>query len=94
MKKITKFFSALLALLAVGLITVSLVACSSGDDSDSGSGNGAVVLCHETYDTTAAAIEKIAPYAKQKGWQIAAIGDMYKAKGKSIPGGQEIKKVY
>ena len=40
MKKITKFFSALLALLAVGLITVSLVACSSGDDSDSGSGNG------------------------------------------------------
>jgi peptidoglycan/xylan/chitin deacetylase (PgdA/CDA1 family) len=61
---------------------------------DSGSGNGAVVLCHETYDTTAAAIEKIAPYAKQKGWQIAAIGDMYKAKGKSIPGGQEIKKVY
>lgn len=37
MKKITKFFSALLALLAVGLITVSLVACSSGDDSDSGS---------------------------------------------------------
>jgi len=61
---------------------------------DSGSGNGAVVLCHETYDTTATAIEKIAPYAKQKGWQIAAIGDMYKAKGKSIPGGQEIKKVY
>ena len=40
MKKITKFFSALLALLAVGLITVSLVACSSGDDSDSGNGNG------------------------------------------------------
>lgn len=29
MKKITKFFSALLALLAVGLITVSLVACSA-----------------------------------------------------------------
>lgn len=43
MKKITKFFSALLALLAVGLITVSLVACSSGDDSkveaDSGKDN-------------------------------------------------------
>ncbi|MBR1721550.1 MAG: hypothetical protein IJ727_03545 [Treponema sp.] len=37
MKNITKFFSALLALLAVGLITVSVVACSSGDDSDSGS---------------------------------------------------------
>jgi hypothetical protein len=40
MKKLKKIFSALLALLAVGLITVSLVACSSGDDSDSGSGNG------------------------------------------------------
>lgn len=40
MKKITKFFSALLALLAVGLITVSLVACSSGDDSSSDGGNG------------------------------------------------------
>ena len=61
---------------------------------DSGSGNGAVVLCHETYDTTAAAIEKFAPYAKSKGWQIASIGEMYAAKGKSIPGGQEIKKVY
>ena len=61
---------------------------------DSGSGNGAVVLCHETYDTTAAAIEKFAPYAKSKGWQIASIGEMYAANGKSIPGGQEIKKVY
>ena len=61
---------------------------------DSGSGNGAVVLCHETYDTTAAAIEEGAPYIKAKGWQIASIGEMYAAKGKSIPGGQEIKRVY
>ena len=55
--------------------------------------DGAVVLCHETYDTTAAAIEELAPYIKAKGWQIATISEMYAAKGKSIPTGQVIKRV-
>jgi len=59
-----------------------------------GSGNGAVVLCHETYDTTAAAIEELAPYIKAQGWQIATMSEMYAAKGKSIPGGQLITRVY
>ncbi|MGB4092524.1 MAG: endo-1,4-beta-xylanase [Ruminococcus flavefaciens] len=59
-----------------------------------GSANGAVVLCHETYDTTAAAIEELAPYIKAQGWQIATMSEMYAAKGKSIPGGQLITRVY
>ena len=61
---------------------------------EDGSADGAVVLCHETYDTTAAAIEELAPYIKAKGWQIATISEMYAAKGNSIPTGQVIKRVY
>jgi peptidoglycan/xylan/chitin deacetylase (PgdA/CDA1 family) len=58
-----------------------------------GSGNGAVVLCHETKDKTAAAIEQLAPYIKEQGWQIVTISEMFEAKGKSIPYGQIITRV-
>jgi endo-1,4-beta-xylanase len=58
-----------------------------------GSGNGAVVLCHETYSKTAAAIEELAPYIKAQGWQIVTISEMFEAKGKSIPYGQIITRV-
>lgn len=55
-----------------------------------GSGNGAVVLCHETYSKTAQAIVELAPYIKAQGWQIVTISEMFEAKGKSIPYGQII----
>jgi len=58
-----------------------------------GSGNGAVVLCHETYSKTAAAIEELAPYIKAQGWQIVTITEMFEAKGKAIPYGQIITRV-
>ena len=58
-----------------------------------GSGNGAVVLCHETKDKTVAAIQELAPYIKAQGWQIVTISEMYAAKGKSIPYGQIITRV-
>lgn len=54
----------------------------------SGSGDGAIVLCHETYASTAAAIEELAPYCKAQGWQIVSISEMFAAKGKTLNGGQ------
>ncbi len=53
-----------------------------------GSADGAIILAHETYASTAAAIEELAPYAKAQGWQIVTISDMYAAKGKALTGGQ------
>ncbi len=58
-----------------------------------GSANGAIVLCHETYDATAGAIEELAPYCKSQGWQIVTISEMFAAKGKKINGGQVYTKV-
>jgi peptidoglycan/xylan/chitin deacetylase (PgdA/CDA1 family) len=59
---------------------------------NNGSANGAIILCHETYATTAAAIEEIAPYAKAQGWQIVSISEMFAAKGKTLNGGQIYQK--
>ncbi len=53
-----------------------------------GSLNGSIVLCHETYETTAAAIEELAPYLKEQGWQIVTVSEMFEAKGKQLNGGQ------
>ena len=58
------------------------------DAMSNGSANGAIVLCHETYETTAAAIEELAPYIKSQGWQIVTISEMFEAKGKQLKGGQ------
>ena len=58
-----------------------------------GSGNGAVVLCHETKDKTAQAMVELAPYIKAQGWQIVTISEMFAAKGKAIPYGQIITRV-
>ena len=51
---------------------------------NNGTADGAIVLCHETYQTTAAAIEELAPYLKSIGWKIDTISNMFSAKGKSI----------
>ncbi len=53
-----------------------------------GSLNGSIVLCHETYEATAAAIEELAPYLKEQGWQIVTVSEMFEAKGKQLNGGQ------
>lgn len=47
--------------------------------------NGSIVLCHETM---AAAIEELAPYLKEQGWQIVTVSEMFEAKGKQLNGGQ------
>jgi peptidoglycan/xylan/chitin deacetylase (PgdA/CDA1 family) len=53
-----------------------------------GSLEGAIVLCHETYATTAAAMEEVLPWLAQNGYQNVNISDMAKAHGKSLAGGQ------
>jgi len=55
---------------------------------NNGSLDGAIVLCHETYDNTATAMENVLPWLKSKGYQVVTISDMFKAKGKSLNGGQ------
>ncbi len=46
-----------------------------------------IVLMHETYATTAEAIEYLAPYMKEQGWQIVTISEMFKANGKKLYNG-------
>lgn len=57
-----------------------------------GSADGAIILCHETYDSTLAAMEEIAPYAKAQGWQIVSISEMFEARGQQLNGGQIYQK--
>ncbi|WP_295090630.1 glycoside hydrolase family 11 protein [Ruminococcus sp.] len=53
-----------------------------------GSLEGAIVLCHENYQTTAAAMEEVLPWLAQNGYQNVNITDMAKAHGKTLAGGQ------
>lgn len=53
-----------------------------------GSLNNAIVLCHETYDSTAEAIEYLCPYLKSQGWQIVTVSELFAVNGKELNGGQ------
>lgn len=53
-----------------------------------GSLRNQVVLMHETYDTTAQAMEYLAPYMKEQGWQIVTVSEMFKANGKDMKNGE------
>lgn len=59
---------------------------------DNGSLDGAIVLAHETYSTTAEAIEYLAPYLKEEGWQIVSISEMFAVKNQELNGGQIYRK--
>ena len=54
---------------------------------NNGTLDNAIVLCHETYDTTASAMEELAPYLKEQGWQIVTISEMFAVNGKELKGG-------
>ena len=54
---------------------------------DNGTLKNSIVLCHETYDSTAEAMEYLAPYLKSKGWQIVSISEMFAVNGKELEGG-------
>lgn len=50
--------------------------------------DNAIVLCHETYDSTAEAMEYLCPYLKSQGWQIVTISELFAVNGKEMNGGQ------
>ncbi len=49
--------------------------------------NGQVVLMHETYNTTAEAMEILCPYFKENGWQVVTVSEMFKVNGKDMYAG-------
>ena len=53
-----------------------------------GSLEGAIVLCHENYQSTAQAMEEVLPWLAQNGYQNVNISDMAAAHGKTLAGGQ------
>lgn len=54
---------------------------------NNGTLNGQVVLVHENYETTAQAMEYLAPYMKSQGWQIVTVSEMFKANDKVMYNG-------
>lgn len=50
--------------------------------------DNAIVLCHETYDSTATAMEYLCPYLQSQGWQIVTISEMFAVNGQTLNGGQ------
>lgn len=53
-----------------------------------GSLKNAIVLAHENYPATAAAMEEFLPILKAKGWQVVTISEMFAVNGKTLNGGQ------
>ena len=50
--------------------------------------DGAIVLMHETYTTTAEAMEILIPQLVAEGWQIVSVSELFKAKGQELKDGQ------
>lgn len=57
-------------------------------DMNNGTLDNSIVLCHETYASTAEAMEYLCPYLKSQGWQIVTISEMFAVNGKELNGGQ------
>lgn len=49
--------------------------------------DGAIVLMHETYNTTAEAMETLIPQLVEDGWQIVSVSELFKAKGLELDDG-------
>lgn len=50
--------------------------------------DGAIVLLHETYATTAEAMELLIPQLVAEGWQIVSVSELFKARGLEMKDGQ------
>ena len=50
--------------------------------------DGAIVLMHENYTSTAAAVETLVPQLVAEGWQIVSVSELFKAKGLDLLDGQ------
>ncbi|MBR3268950.1 MAG: polysaccharide deacetylase family protein [Oscillospiraceae bacterium] len=53
-----------------------------------GSLNGQVVLMHETYDTTATAVEQLCPWLAQNGYVVCTVSEMFKYNNKEMYAGK------
>ena len=53
-----------------------------------GSLNGQVVLMHETYDTTATAVERLCPWLDQNGYAVVTVSEMFKVNNKDMFAGR------
>ncbi|MBQ8966323.1 glycoside hydrolase family 11 protein [Ruminococcus sp.] len=60
---------------------------------EDGSLNGAIILCHENYATTAEAMETIVPWLKDEGWQVVTVSELFAANGKELMGGNVYSKL-
>ena len=50
--------------------------------------DGAIVLMHETYESTATAVETLVPQLVAEGWQIVSVSELFKVKGQNLLDGQ------
>ena len=50
--------------------------------------DGAIVLMHENYKSTAEAMEILIPQLVAEGWQIVSVSELFKAKGQELKDGQ------
>jgi len=50
--------------------------------------DGAIILMHETYDSTATAVETLVPQLVAEGWQIVSVSELFKAKSLELKDGQ------
>ncbi len=50
--------------------------------------DGAIVLMHENYATTAEAMEILIPQLVAEGWQIVSVSELFKAKGQELKDGE------
>ena len=53
-----------------------------------GSLNGQVVLMHETYNSTATAVETLCPWLAQNGYVVCTVSEMFKYNGKDMYAGR------
>ncbi len=54
---------------------------------ENGTLDGKIVLMHETYNTTAEAVEYLVPYLKEQGYQIVTISELFKMRGVEMKAG-------
>lgn len=56
--------------------------------------DGDIILMHDIYDSTAAAVKSLVPKLIDKGYQLVTVSELYEARGQILKNGQIYSKVY
>lgn len=56
--------------------------------------DGSIVLMHDLYDPTAAAVETIVPELIEQGYQLVTVSEMFAAKGIALEPGKYYRKAF